>query len=296
MSGREPFTSRRRGQVGGDGTPEDTDSSSLPPASEPAIDTIFTSSGDVPTVPADDAPGDVVPDPPEPPEDRRRGGWASLLRELPVLILIAFVLAFLLRTFVVQVFYIPSSSMEPTLQVNDRILVDKVTYRVSDLSRGDIVVFEGDHVDVPDAGAVDTVLRGIGQVVGVVPANARDFVKRVVGLPGDEIHIDDEGTVTVNGEVLDEPYLGQRDPRSCGPLVVPEGQLFFLGDNRANSSDSRAGLGFVAVDHVVGRAFLTIWPVDRVHLLDRPDYPGVADPPGTAPPPESADGDICDPG
>lgn len=296
MSGREPFTSRRRGPAGGDGTPKDTDSPSLPSPPEPTVDTIFTSSGGVPTVPADEAPGDIVPETPDPPTRRRRSGWSSLLRELPILILIAFVLAFLLRTFVVQVFYIPSSSMEPTLQVNDRILVEKVSYRATDLRRGDIVVFEGDHIDVPDVGAVDTVLRGIGQVIGVVPANARDFVKRVVGLPGDEIHIDEEGTVTVNGDVLEEPYLGQRDPRSCGPLVVPEGQLFFLGDNRANSSDSRAGLGFVPENYVVGRAFLTIWPVDRVHLLDRPGYPGVADPPESAPPLESADGDICDPG
>jgi signal peptidase I len=230
-------------------------------------------------------------------EPRRRGSWSSLLRELPVLILVAFVLAFVLRTFVVQVFYIPSSSMEPTLQVNDRILVDKVSYRFRDLQRGDIVVFEGDHIVTPDAnGSVERVLRGFGQLIGVTPANARDFVKRVVGLPGDEIEITEAGEVFVNGVALEEPYLGQEDPRTCGPLVVPEGKLFFLGDNRGNSSDSRASLGYVPIDHVVGRAFVTIWPIERVHVLPRPSYAEVPAPAEAAPPADLVPThDICNP-
>jgi signal peptidase I len=197
----------------------------------------------------------------------------------------------------VQVFYIPSSSMEPTLQVNDRILVDKVTYRFRELERGEIVVFEGDQIAAPEAnGVVESVFRGLGQLVGVTPVSARDFVKRVVGLPGDEIHIDEEGTVFVNGARLDEPYLGQEDPRACGPLVVPEGKLFFLGDNRGNSSDSRASLGYVSVDHVVGRAFLTIWPVERMHRLPRPSYAGVGTPTAAPPSPDEVPmHDICRP-
>lgn len=227
----------------------------------------------------------------------RRSSWTSLLRELPVLILVAFVLAFVLRTFVVQVFYIPSSSMEPTLQVNDRILVDKVSYRFRDLQRGDIVVFEGDHIVTPDAnGSVERVLRGFGQLIGVTPANARDFVKRVIGLPGDEIEITENGEVFVNGVALEEPYLGQEDPRTCGPLVVPEQKLFFLGDNRGNSSDSRASLGYVSVDHVVGRAFVTIWPIERVHVLPRPSYTEVPAPAEAAPPADLVPThDICNP-
>lgn len=211
---------------------------------------------------------------------------SSFVRELPVLVVVAVVLAFLLRTFVVQVFYIPSSSMEPTLQVNDRILVDKVSYNLRDLHRGEIVVFEGDPSSIPtaDDDPVETVLRGLGQLVGVAPANARDFVKRVVGLPGDRIRIDRQGAVYVNGQRLDEAYVGKADPQPCGPLVVPEGRLFFLGDNRNNSSDSRSSLGFVPRERVVGRALLVLWPPDRVHLLDSPDYRPI--PPGDATPPE----------
>ncbi|MGH3440953.1 MAG: signal peptidase I [Nitriliruptorales bacterium] len=224
-------------------------------------------------------------------------GPGSFLRELPILVLVAFALAFLLRTFIVQVFYIPSSSMEPTLQVNDRILVDKVSYRFRDLSRGEVVVFEGDRLvglTPPQDGATETILRGLGQLIGIAPANARDFVKRVIGLPGDEVRIDETGTVFVNGVALPEPYIGQTDPRGCGPLVVPEGQLFFLGDNRGNSSDSRASLGFVPREHVVGRAFLTLWPPERVHLLDRPAYPAIPEPTSDVPPaPDAPRGSVC---
>lgn len=216
-------------------------------------------------------------------ERRDRDSLGAFLRELPVLIVIAFLLAFLLRTFVVQVFYIPSSSMVPTLEVNDRILVDKVTYRFRDLRRGEVVVFEGDSLGVPevDRGPVERAVRGIGQLVGLAPANARDFVKRVIGLPGDEVEIDDEGTVFVNGVALDEPYVAAEDPRPFGPVEVPEGKLFFLGDNRPNSSDSRVseGLGFVDRDHVVGRAFVIIWPLGRLDVLHRPDYPPIPDDP-----------------
>lgn len=213
-----------------------------------------------------------------------KDSFGAFIRELPVLIVIAFLLAFLLRTFVVQVFYIPSSSMVPTLEVNDRILVDKVTYRFRDLRRGEIVVFEGDRLGVPevDRGPIERAVRGLGQLVGLAPANARDFVKRVIGLPGDEIEIDDDGTVFVNGVELDEPYVAAEDPRPFGPVEVPEGELFFLGDNRPNSSDSRVqeGLGFVERDHVVGRAFVVIWPVDHFELLDDPGYGRIPDAPG----------------
>jgi signal peptidase I len=199
--------------------------------------------------------------------DRKRGG-GSFLKELPVLLLIAFVLAFLLRTFVVQVFYIPSSSMEPTLQINDRMVVEKVTYRFREPRRGEIAVFEGDELGAaPEGqGTVQRAVRGVGQFIGIVPASARDFVKRVVGLPGDEILIEG-GQVFVNGEPIDEPYVVYDDQSDFGPVTVPEDRLFFLGDNRPNSSDSRRGLGFVATDHLVGRAGVIIWPVDHAGLL-----------------------------
>lgn len=214
-------------------------------------------------------------------QDMRAESLGAFLRELPILILVAFGLAFLLRTFVVQVFYIPSSSMEPTLMINDRILVDKVTYRFRDLRAGEIVVFEGDQLGAtsPDHGAIERALRGVGQLVGLAPANARDYVKRVIGLPGDRVEIDD-GTVLVNGVRLAEPYVAAQDVSDCGPLVVPKGRLFFLGDNRPNSADSRApgGLGFVERDRVVGKAFLLIWPLGRIELLRSPRYADIPEP------------------
>jgi signal peptidase I len=216
----------------------------------------------------------------------RRGSSGSFLRELPVLLLVAFLLAFLLRTFVLQVFFIPSASMEPTLRVDDRMVVEKVTYRFREPQRGEIVVFEGETTSVPDTtGAVGDVVRGVGQFLGVVPASARDFVKRVIGLPGDEILIDD-GQVFVNGVPIDEPYrvLEETD---YGPVIVPEDRLFFLGDNRPNSSDSRRSLGFVARDNVVGRAVLILFPVAHAGSLTGVEYAGV--PEAQVSPPDPAD-------
>ncbi|MBS3941801.1 MAG: signal peptidase I [Actinobacteria bacterium] len=198
----------------------------------------------------------------------RGGGAGSFFRELPVLLLIAFVLAFLLRTFVLQVFFIPSTSMAPTLQIDDRIVVEKLTYLAREPRRGEIVVFEGENgQDLSlDQGTGARVVRGIGQFLGVVPANARDFVKRVIGVQGDEIVIED-GRVFVNGQAIDEPYVVYPDASDYGPVEVPEGHLFFLGDNRPNSSDSRRGLGMVPADAVVGRAVVILWPVDNAGRL-----------------------------
>lgn len=199
--------------------------------------------------------------------DARAAAQGSFLRELPVLLLIAFVLAFLLRTFVLQVFFIPSISMEPTLMVDDRMVVEKVTYRFREPRRGEIVVFEGDN-GTPDVGGgvASTVVRRVGQFLGVVPASAKDFVKRVIGLPGDEVLIDADGQVFVNGVALDEPYKVE-EASSFGPVVVPDGHLFFLGDNRPHSSDSRRAIGYVERDAVVGRAVVIIFPLSHAGRL-----------------------------
>ncbi|MFU8841545.1 MAG: signal peptidase I [Nitriliruptoraceae bacterium] len=220
----------------------------------------------------------------EPAAAPRAASRSSFWRELPVLLLVALVLAFVLRTFVVQVFYIPSSSMEPTLSINDRMVVEKVTYRFRDPVRGEVVVFEGDEVAGRDDDRTtgERLVRGVGQFLGVVPTSARDFVKRVIGLPGDEVEITD-GVVRVNGVVLDEPYVAFDDPSDFGPVVVPEGTLFFLGDNRPNSSDSRRGLGFVPLDHVVGRSVVLIWPFDHAGLLTGVEH-DVGDPAAAAEP------------
>ncbi|MBW3659492.1 MAG: signal peptidase I [Actinobacteria bacterium] len=208
-------------------------------------------------------------------EDRGGSSLGAFFRELPVLLLVAFVLAFLLRTFVVQVFYIPSQSMEPTLQVNDRMVVEKISYLFREPRRGEIVVFEGERSSLPTEEETSArLLRGVGQFLGVVPANARDFVKRVIGLPGDTIRIED-GRVFVNDVPLEEPYVEFEDTKTQGPYEVPEGKLFFLGDNRPNSSDSRYTLGYVDADAVVGRAAVVIWPVEHIGGLGGADYEGI---------------------
>ncbi len=220
---------------------------------------------EVPTVDADPVP--------VPGKNGSNGSVLAFFRELPVLLAVAFLLAFLLRTFVVQVFYIPSGSMIPTLEVNDRIVVEKISYLFREPERGEIVVFEGDEVARPvEESTATKISRGIGQFLGIVPANARDFVKRVIGLPGDEIVITD-GVVTVNGVELEEPYAVE-DLRDFGPFVVPEGKLFFLGDNRPSSADSRieSALGYVDRDQVVGRAMVIVWPFEHFDGLGTPDY------------------------
>jgi signal peptidase I len=202
-----------------------------------------------------------------------RESWGAFFRELPVLLLIAFTLAFLLRTFVVQVFYIPSESMVPTLEVNDRIVVEKLSYLFREPQRGEVVVFAGDDgLPAVESSGVQKVVRGVGQFLGLVPVDARDLVKRIIGLPGDVVTIEG-GVVSVNGAPLDEPYA--RLDADAGTYTVPDGELFVMGDNRARSADSRSSLGFVARDDVVGRAVAKIWPLDRFGSIEGVDHSDV---------------------
>jgi signal peptidase I len=196
-------------------------------------------------------------------EDDR--GLLSFLRELPVLILLAFALALLLKTFVVQAFFIPSGSMEPTLMPGDRVLVEKVLYHPS---RGDIIVFEDpDPGDEPDRGVVGGFLHWLSQGLGFSQPVDEDFIKRVIGVPGDSVELRN-GELYVNGSRTAQSYLsGEPDLRDYGPKKVPPRSLFVLGDNRLNSNDSRFGLGFVPEDRVVGKAFVVIWPPSRIGWL-----------------------------
>lgn len=193
-----------------------------------------------------------------------------MLAELLPLLTVSIVVAVLLRAFVVQVFFIPSSSMEPTLAIDDRILVEKLTYRFREPSRGDVVVFSGSATATvdpdPDAGPIERGLRGLGRAVGLVPPTPSDLVKRVIGLPGDEVAVV-EGLLHIDGVPLGEDYLTGPVAADFGPVVVPDGTLFFLGDNRRNSSDSRGSLGFVARERVIGRAVAVIWPFDHAASL-----------------------------
>jgi signal peptidase I len=173
----------------------------------------------------------------------------------------------------VQVFYIPSSSMVPTLAVDDRIAVEKLTYRVRAPQRGEVIVFraadDGTSVERP---LLRQLARNAVQFVGLVPLDDSDLVKRLVALPGETVELID-GVLHVDGVAYEEPYRAGGDRSNYGPTVVPEGMLFFLGDNRSNSSDSRSRLGFVEQDRVIGRAFAIIWPFGNARMLDGPPLP-----------------------
>lgn len=218
----------------------------------------------------------------QPRHDRASGVRRGLawLQETVAVIAIALALSLLVKTFLVQAFYIPSSSMEDTLAVNDRIMVNKLAPGVSELQRGDVVVFTdpGGWLDDPmesRTGAMRVAID-ILTFVGIIPHDAGEhLIKRVVGLPGDTVECCDvEDRLTVNGAPVDEPYLkpGVSPSSYEFEVVVPEGTVWLMGDNRSNSADSRAhmgdpGGGFVPVDHVVGRAVVIMWPLDRIGSL-----------------------------
>ncbi|TRT79088.1 MAG: signal peptidase I, partial [Microcystis aeruginosa Ma_AC_P_19900807_S299] len=159
-------------------------------------------------------------------------------------------LAFGIRTFVAEARYIPSSSMEPTLQINDRLIIEKVSYHFQKPERGDIVVFS------PTA--------------ALKAQNFHDaFIKRVIGLPGDKVEVKN-GLVHVNGKVLAEKYIAEEPNYAFGPVTVPPDQYLVLGDNRNNSYDSHAW-GFVPRENLIGRAVVRFWPFNRLGGLDNPD-------------------------
>lgn len=205
--------------------------------------------------------------------------------EFPLLILGAFLVAFVVKTFLVQAFYIPSGSMEDTLQVGDRVLVNKVVYHLRPVERGDVVVFDGTgsfitgEVVEPERSPVESLGRVLGEIVGLAPPRDTDFIKRVIGVGGDRVVCcDADGLITVNGVPLDEsPYLYRKNAPSRQPfdVIVPEGALWVLGDHRSASADSRAhmgdpGGGFVPVDRVIGRAFAIVWPISNAQFLEIP--------------------------
>jgi signal peptidase I len=186
----------------------------------------------------------------------------SFLREVPILVLLALAVALFIKTFLVQAFFIPSSSMEPTLMPGNRVLVNKLAYRFGDLNRGDVVVFQNpNEAQLPDRNAAEALFHWLGEGLGFQQPENEDLIKRVIGLPGDTVEIRDH-TVRVNDKPVTEPYLSQQvldTMGDYGPVTVPDGELFVLGDNRGNSSDSRV-IGFVPERNVVGRAFVIIWP------------------------------------
>ena len=230
-----------------------------------------------------------APDVEEPADTHHR----SFLAELPVLIAIAFILALVLKTFLIQAFYIPSASMEPTLLIGDRVLVNKVVYRVREPRRGEIVVFSKDdgQSDEPQGNILERFLRSFSSGLGVSPSGEKDYIKRIIGLPGETIEMRN-GVVRIDGRDVPEAttseggYLAERDPNDFGPVKVPDGQYFMMGDNRQNSSDSRfPQLGTIPRSAIIGRAFITIWPVERLDTLPGAKYAGAGLPTAFAPDP-----------
>lgn len=233
-------------------------------------------------------------------EEPKKKKHGSFLRELPFLLLIAFVLALVIKSFFFQAFFIPSGSMEKTLHgcpgcKGDRVLVNKLVYRFRDVNRGEIVVFNGTGLRFqpevfvpPPRNAFDSARRKITGAIGLGAPGERDFIKRVVGVEGDVIQCcDPQGRVTVNGVAIDEPYLFENDPpQPFGPVTVPKGHVFVMGDHRNRSSDSRVN-GTVPTDKIIGRAFVVVWPPSRVKGLRVPsqiEKGGIPDP-GPAPEP-----------
>jgi signal peptidase I len=216
------------------------------------------------------APPGVEP-PPYHKEDEKQPGLLAVLRETVVLVALAVLLAVVFKTFLIAAFYIPSGSMESTLNISDRVLVEKVSYRFGDIERGDVIVFVHDEpgVEVPrPSNPVAGFFSSLGQAIGVVPPSDRDFIKRVIGLPGDTITCRN-GKLIRNGETVKEDYLDPGTPtESCTRTTVPPGQLFVMGDNRDNSQDSRV-FGPIQESDVVGRAFVRIWPLNHTGWLRR---------------------------
>ncbi|GAA3596077.1 hypothetical protein GCM10022223_09080 [Kineosporia mesophila] len=207
-----------------------------------------------------------------------RSPASPLRRAVVVLIAVAVTIA-LVRALIVQSFVVPTGSMEPTVQIGDRVLVSRLSYTFGDIHRGDVIVFNGSGVfDAEDDGP-DTLLGSVGRGLASVfsmPVGSHDYVKRVIGLPGDHVACcDSQGRLTVNGTAIDEAYVAEGNLPSevAFDIEVPQDRLWVMGDHRSESADSRAHLGSpgggtVPVDRVIGKVAGIYWPVSRIGGLD----------------------------
>ena len=205
---------------------------------------------------------------PPPATHEQRWSVLSAVRELVLLVVMAMVIAVVVKTFVAQAFFIPSGSMLPQLQIDDRVIVSKISYRLHDPRRGDIVVFDapGGGGDDDREPLIERALRGLGESIGVTAPSTDEYIKRVIGLPGERIEAHG-GKVRVDGLEVVEPYLPPGTLTADFPaVVVPPRTVFVLGDNRANSADSRI-FGPIRRSTVVGRAIVRVWPLGHTSFL-----------------------------
>jgi signal peptidase I len=213
---------------------------------------------------------------------RRKG---SLFRELPFLVVVALITSLLIKTFLVQFFYIPSGSMENTLQIQDRVAVNKIPFISRNISRGDVVVFRDPANWLPEVSEstsspiISKIKSGL-VAVGVLPNPAKQYlVKRVIGVAGDHvICCNTKGLLTVNGTAITEPYIfkGNVPSDMNFDIVVPKGKIWVMGDHREASADSRyhqedINKGMVPLYRVTGRVFAVIWPLKNAAYVPQID-------------------------
>lgn len=173
--------------------------------------------------------------------------FKDFVKEMASILIIAFILAMVLRTFVIEGRIIPSGSMLNTIQLQDRVMVFKFVYWFKEPVRGDIIVFKPPE--------------GIGQ--------KDDLIKRLIGLPGDTVQVKKDDAVYINGKALDEPYLKEKPNYDFGPVTVPPNSFFMMGDNRNSSYDSHLWNTWLTRDHIKGKAFMTYWPIKHMQMLPR---------------------------
>ena len=207
----------------------------------------------------------------------------SLLRELPILVILALLVSLLIKSFLVQFFYIPSGSMENTLQIKDRVAVNRIPFIGNDINRGDVIVFRDPAGWLPEASSVtgNRITNAIREglvLVGIVPNPAKQYlVKRVIGVAGDNVVAKDR-VLTINGKPTNEPYIfaGNSPSDTDFNITVPEGKVWVMGDHRGASGDSRVhqddvNNGMVPVEKITGRVIATIWPIKQIGFISSQD-------------------------
>jgi signal peptidase I len=205
----------------------------------------------------------------------------SVLREFPILVIVALAVSLLIKTLLVQFFFIPSGSMENTLQVQDRVAVNKLPFISKNINRGDVVVFRdpANWLPEPYSGDENRIVAKIKEglvLVGVLPNPAKQYlVKRVIGVAGDRvICCSKSGKLTINGKEATEPYIfaGNKVSEMDFNITVPEDKIWVMGDHRSASADSRyhqddVNNGFVPVSRITGRAYAIIWPIKNIGII-----------------------------